>query len=635
MGRTVAFRPTTYFVRRHRLVVAMASSSNNNSHQRPTPPVARREEDRVVLAGVGPPPRQSEDSTEKLLDPAVPVPDPYGWMRDDKRENQEVLDHLKAENEYTQAITAPLEQLRKQLYKEMLDKVQETDYTVPRARGEWWYYTRTFEGKSYTVHSRAPKTTDSVEVDWDGSAESPILPDEQVILDVNELAKDKPYCATGSVTTSPSHKLLAYSVDFSGDETCGLYVKDLATEEVVEHDESLEIYGSLVWGADDSTLFYLKMDDTKRPFQVYRHTLGTPTQDDELLFQDKDELYWVHMYKSLDKKYLFIDSSSKEMSEIWYLDLTDPDAKLECIAKRRTKVLYEVEHRKGTWWISSNVDGTPNMQLLTSPAEANCEAKWKQVVDKNGKALFDGGYERSLSDVSTFATHVVAEGREGGIPRVWVISLDDNDGVESCEQLSFEETAHDTGISSGFEFQTNSVVLHYDSLITPLQHIEMNLADTSDRNVIKTKNVPGYVKAEYDCDRITVTARDGTEIPVSLVYRKDVMAKNVEEGKPVHVHLYGYGSYGSCIEADFRATRLPLLDRGIVYVIAHVRGKPLACFSCFAQNRVCNLIHTAPFPSCRWWRNGSTVVRGTKRSKVPLQEEYFQRFRRCRPLASE
>jgi oligopeptidase B len=525
LGRVVAFRSSPSFVSRpHRRLVVLAMASNHNDAV--LPPVARREEDRVVLAGVGPPPRQSESSTNKLMDPPVPVPDPYGWMRDEKRENEEVLEHLKAENKYTEALTASLEPLRKTLYDEMLAKLQETDHTVPKARGDWWYYTRTIEGKSYTIHCRAPKTTDTVVVDWDGTAESPILPGEEVTLDVNQLAEGHDYCATGSVTTSPSHKLLAYSVDFKGDETCQLFVKDLATGEIVDHDESLVIYGSLRWGADDSTLFYLKMDDTKRPFQVWKRTLGSDGED-ELLFEDLNELYWVHMYKSLDNKYLFIDSSSKETSEIHYLDLQDPNAKLQCVAKRRTKVLYEVEHRKGTWWISSNVGGTPNMRLMTSPAQADCEAEWKDVVDKDGKPLFDGGYERSLSDVATYATHVVAQGREGGIPRVWILSLD-GDAVESCEQLTFEEAAHDTGLSKGFEFDTDSVVLFYDSLITPLQNIQIKLADTSDRTVIKKRNVPGYNKTEYDCDRITVTARDGTEIPCSLVYRKEKMMESLK-----------------------------------------------------------------------------------------------------------
>lgn len=567
LGR--AFRPAYH--RNRRFVLAMSSSNNIIS-----PPIARREEDRFVLAGIegGPssPPRQSESSTEKLMDPPVPVPDPYGWLRDEKREREEVIEHLKAENAYTEALTAPLQNLRQELYDEFLASIQETDHSVPRARGDWWYYTRTFEGKSYTVHCRAPKTTPKIVVNWDGTAESPILPNEQVVLNVNQLAEGQSYCATGSVVTSPSHKLLAYSVDFKGDETCGLYVKDLETDEIVDHDETLEIYGSLKWGADDSTLFYLKMDDTQRPFQVYRKTLMSKNQDDELLFQELDELYWVHIYKSLDDKYLFIDSSSKETSEIHYLDLLDPHATLQCIAKRRQKVLYEVEHRNAKWWISTNVGGTPNMRLMSANAEPNCERKWKDVVDKDGKPLFDGGYDRALSSVSTFKTHVAAEGREGGIPRVWIISLDDSDAVESFEQLTFEESAHDVGISSGYEFDVESIVIHYDSLVTPLQHIEMELADTSNRTVLKTKNVPGYNKADYDCDRITVTARDGfTEIPISLVYRKNVM-KKFENGERVHVHLYGYGSYGSCIEADFRATRLPLLDRGIVYVIAHVRG---------------------------------------------------------------
>jgi oligopeptidase B len=360
-------------------------------------------------------------------------------------------------------------------------------------------------------------------------------------------------------------------VDFVGGETCQLFIKDLATGEIIDHDEKLEISGTVVWGDDDSTVFYLKMDDTHRPFQVYQRTIGG---GENLLWEEPDALYWVHITKSLDGRYLFVDSSSKETSEVWYLDLKDPNAKLQCVAKRRTKVLYEVEHRKGTWWITSNVDGTPNMRLLSCPVASDCEGEWEDVVDGEGTPLFDGGYDRSLSDVTCFANHVVASGREGGIPRVWIISLGNADSVrlQSFQQLTFEEAAHDVGLSTNYEFETDSIVLSYDSLITPLQNLEIGLSDTSKRTVVKKRYVPGYEKSRYDCDRITVTARDGTDIPVSLVYRKDVMEKHLKEGEPVYTHLYGYGSYGACIEADFRATRLPLLDRGIVYVIAHVRG---------------------------------------------------------------
>ena len=260
------------------------------------PPVATRDEDRVVYAGTAPEgwtsPRQSEGSSEPLLTPPIAIKDPYGWMRDEKRENEQVLAHLRAENAYTEAMTQHLEGLRQTLYDDLVASIQETDYTTPRPYGDFYYYTRTFQGKSYRVHCRAPKSAEPLSIDWDGSAEAPILPGEQVMLDVNQLAEGKSYCATGSVTTSPSHQFLAYSTDFTGGETCQLFVQNLATGEVVDHDEKLEIDGSVRWGADDNTLFYLKLDDAHRPFQVYRRRLDQPGSEDEMLIEEKDELYW-------------------------------------------------------------------------------------------------------------------------------------------------------------------------------------------------------------------------------------------------------------------------------------------------------------------------------------------------------
>lgn len=212
---------------------------------------------------------------------------------------------------------------------------------------------------------------------------------------------------------------------------------------------------------------------------------------------------------------------------------------------------------------------------MTCDAKANCENDWKNVELNVGMILFDGGYDRSLSSVTPFSNHVVACGREGGIPRVWIISYNENDHVANFERLGFDETAHAVGLGSHYEFDTDKVVLSYDSLVTPLQSVEVSMSDSSisQRTVLKQKNVPGYKKEDYGCDRLTVTSRDGTaEIPVSLVYRKDVMEQHISTGQPCPTHLYGYGSYGSCCEADFRATRLPLLNRGMVYVIAHVRG---------------------------------------------------------------
>jgi oligopeptidase B len=577
------------------------SMSSDAAPPPPVPPVARRDLSLAVYAGIAPAgfpaelPRQSEGSTETLLDPAVAIADPYGWMRDESRVKAPVLEYLKAENAYTEATTRHLGGLRETLYKEMLSTIQETDYTTPRPHGDFWYYTRTFQGKSYTVHCRAPKTSaDStsgstatsaeLNVEWDGSAESPIMSGEQVVLDVNVLAEGQNYCSTGSVTHSPDaqHTLLAYSTDLVGGETCQMYVKDLATGEIVDHDPALDMDGSIRWGADSSTLFYMKMDAAHRPFQLYRRKLGnTNDEPDEMLLEETDDVFWMGISKSLDGKYLFVEASSKETSEVHYLDLHDPAAVLQCVAARRPNVLYDVEHRAGQFWIQSNVGGLPNMALFTCPAESNAADKWQLVQDQtSGEILFDGSYDPSLDSVSCFQNHIIACGRQGGIPRVWIIGLaKDNDStttttaVTKFEMLSFPEEAYDVGMGSHYEYETDKVVVVYDSMVTPTQSLEISVDDTSDRTVLKERKVPGYDKELFGCDRITVMSRDGkTKIPVSCVYRKQVMADQVASGKPVHTHLYGYGSYGACMEADFDVTRLPLLNRGIVYVIVHVRG---------------------------------------------------------------
>eukprot|EP00980_Cylindrotheca_fusiformis_P013714 scaffold3526_cov115-Cylindrotheca_fusiformis.AAC.4 len=558
-------------------------SSARSAMSAATPPVPRREEDRVVYAGVAPPgwdasvPRQSRDSKEALLDPPVPIPDPYGWMRNDKRDNQEVLDHLKAENEYTQKSIQHLEPLQSKLYTEFLSSIQETDYTTPRPRGNFWYYTRTFEGKSYKQYCRAPKTSDSFQIDWDGSKESPIMDGEEVYLDVNVLGKDKPYCSLGGLKPSQSQKFLAYTVDFKGDEIYQLYVRNLETGEDValknlKDDALLETSGNLVWGKDDSTLFYMTMDSNHRPDKLYQRQNwqdGSAAKE-TLLKEEADDMYWSHVYKSLDGKYVFFETASKETSEVWYLPLEEKDSQeMQCIAPRRNKVLYEVEHGQGNWYVWTNVEGTPNMKLMQAPAKPNCADDWKLVEDKDGKPIFDGSLEKALESVTVLDSHVVVEGRQGGIPRVWIY----DPPKKVLERLEFEEPAHDVGLATHYESNTDKIAVGYDSMVTPPQTVEIALsAPQVERTVLKEKTVPGYEKDAYGCDRRTVLSRDGsTEIPISIVYRKDVMEK-AKAGEKVPTHLYGYGSYGSCCEADFDSTRLPLLERGMIYVIAHIRG---------------------------------------------------------------
>jgi oligopeptidase B len=567
---TTAFKMTT-----HSLAARSALSAATIS-----PPMARRDEDAVVYAGVAAGDsssnlvRQAVDSTERLLHPPVPIPNPYGWLRNDARTDALVLHHLHAENDYLDKMTAHLEPLRATLYKEMLASIQETDYTTPRPRGDWFYYTRTYAGKPYTVHCRAPKTTtEPLTIKWDGSASTPIMPGEQVVLDVNAAAEGHAYCAPGSVAVSPSQQLVAYAMDYSGDETCQLWIRNIVTETIVNHDEALQMSGSIVWGADDTTLFYLKLDQAKRPYQVYRRKLDALEKEDELLFEELDDVYYTSMYKSLDAKYLFIESSSKETSAIYCLDLTRPDAQLELVAQKRARVLYEVEHGNGHWWILSNVGNRSNFALFTSPAIANSQDDWNLVLDDKGNPLFNGDPDRSLDSITCFQDFVVMSGREEGVPRVWIARVNGDCHVCSFERLAFEEDAYDVGLSKHYEFDTDKVVVSYDSLVTPPQSIEIELSDPSRRVVVKEKSVPGYDRTLYGCERTTTLARDGTtEIPVSIVYRQDTMDKHKQTGEAVHVHLYGYGSYGACMEAGFSSTRLTLLNRGVVFVIAHVRG---------------------------------------------------------------
>ena len=397
-------------------------------------------------------------------------------------------------------------------------------------------------------------------------------------MDVNALAEDKSYCSVGAARVSPSQKLLAYSVDYKGDETYEVHVRDLETGKeyplkAIDDDKLLETSGVVFWGKDESTLFYMTMDSTHRPYRLYsRQNWNSSAPVDRLLKEELDDVYWAHASKTLDGKYVFFESASSETSEVWFLDLLGGDistSEMQCIAPRRNKVLYDVEHAHGEWWIWTNVDNSPNMKLMKAPAKADCASEWELVLKADGQPAFDGSIHLALDSVTTLQSHVVVQGRFGGIPRIWIYDL----ATKNMETLEFDEPAHDVGMGAQYEFNTTSIAVGYDSLVTPLQTIEIPLASPSeDRKVLKAKVVPGYEKEQYGCDRLHVRSRDGkTDIPISVVYRKDVMDK-VKAGEKVPIHLYGYGSYGSCCEADFSSTRLPLLERGMIYVIAHIRG---------------------------------------------------------------
>jgi oligopeptidase B len=551
------------------------------------PPYAKREEERVFYAGVAPPfwdtsfPRQAETSQEPMMDPPIAVSDPYGWMRDESRKDRQVLRHLKMENDYTENLTQHLEALRDEIYPELLNGITETDYTLPRPHGQYYYYRRTMEGLSYPIHCRAPLAStphDQLRATldlWttDGDTSLPILPGEQVVLDENILCHEQSYCHVASLKISPSHELVAFSVDYAGGETYQIVIHSVATQKdvhVFTDHNSQDISSELEWGADDTTIYYLLMDAAQRPYQLYRKEWNALNAQDTLVFQESDVLFWLGMVpSSLEREYMLIATESTETSEWWYLNLNldqtnSNDDEPKCIAPRTPGVRYDVEYRNQEWWIATNVNGTPNMQLFRAQIG-------KSTIPVLAE-LFDGSNDVAVVSVTPLANHVVVEGRQDGIPRIWILTLtDEEDYIPDHARLEFSEPAHDVELAGQYETNTTTIVVAYTSLVTPTQYIEIDLNEPSHRTILKERHVPGYTPENYGCSRITIPSRDGhTEIPVSLVYALDVWEARLY--RPVHVHLYAYATYGVSIDDYFSSDRLALLDRRVIYAIAHVRG---------------------------------------------------------------
>lgn len=569
---------------------ALLYSLSTTNRKIPEPPDARREEERFVYIGVAPQdwddsvPRQSETSTNHLLDPPKELKDPYGWLRDETRSQKEVLAHLEAENDYTNLVTRELTTLQDSLYNEMVSFLRETSHSFPSSSKSFYYYRRTIEGQSYPLHCRAPKDDSSTSGDylkehltkWDGTPSMPILPGEKVYLDESKLANGHDYFEIGSIEISPSQELVAYTVDYTANEIYQLIIQRIDTGHVIFRDSSLLIDNNIVWGLDDSTLFYTKLDDAQRTYQVYRRDFRLGWGDDAefLMYEETDVLYWVWIYKSMDENYLMVGTESSESSEIHYLNLKRIDGSIEseltCIASRSENVLYTAEHFKGTWWITSNIHGATDLQLWTvSIGEEN----WLRVLDpKTQQPLLDGV---AIEELSVFAKHVVIEGRQEGIPQIWILEIDDDSQVLDWQRLEWtEEAARYVRLASNLvTFNSSTIIVGYQSLVTPLRYIEVPLASPDQRKILTDTPVPGYQKDLYACQRIYTTSRDGrTQIPVSLVYLRSTLEKVESAEGYIPVHLYAYGAYGESIEDSFSSSILPLLNRGVMYAVAHVRG---------------------------------------------------------------
>jgi len=512
----------------------------------------------VILVGCGP--KKAPEAAPEEAQAAVAAPpeaaqrphvhtehdveraDPYYWMRD--RDDPELIPYIEAENAYTLAQTAHLEPLRTALYDEMLGRIQEDDRTVPAPDGEWLYLRETEEGKAYPIHLRQR-----------GEEGEP-----EVVLDENELAEGHEYMSLGALSVSPDHQRVAYAVDFDGRELYTIHVRDLTTGELLD-DTIPDVTGDMVWANDSQTLFYTTQDDTLRPYELRRRTLGDPDSDASVYVED-DEKFRVGVYKTRSDAYVMLYIGSSLTTEVRVLPADDPDGAWQTLSPRHEGHEYSADHHGDAFWIRTNDcddeqgkhdDCAVNFKVMKAPLDATSRDAWVEVIGHSNVVTIEG--------VEPFAEHLVVVERQDGLVHFRVV----DPATARGERLELPEAAYYVSVGTNREYDTSTFRFDYSSPVTPWSTYDADLA-TGALTLRKEDPVLGYDRNLYEVERQFATADDGTEVPLTLVRRK-----GLGEG-PHPTLLYGYGSYGIPMDPYFTSSRISLLDRGVVFVISHVRG---------------------------------------------------------------
>jgi oligopeptidase B len=460
--------------------------------------------------------------------------DDYFWLRE--KTNPAVMAHLQAEDAYTQTVMKPTEALQEKLYKEMLSHIKQTDTNVPYRSGNYFYYTRTEEGKQYPIFGRKK-----------GSVEAP----EEVVLDVNELAKGQKFMSVGHFVPSDDGNLLAYSTDNTGYRQYVLQIKDLRTGQIFP--ERIERVTGFTWATDNKTFFYVTEDAvTKRSDKFFRHVLGTDKTD--LVYDEKDELFDIGVGRSRDKAMIFLVALSKTSTEARYLRSDDPNGTPKVIIPRSPEHEYDVDYRNNLFYIRTN-KGAKNFRIVTAPVNDPSEKNWKEFVAHKPEVKID--------EINLFADYAVLSEWEGGLEQLEVINFKTN----KRNRITFPEPVYSASLGPNREYNTSVLRYTYNSMVTPFSTFDYDM-NTGKSTLLKQTEVPGgFDRSNYLSERVFATASDGTKIPMSVVYRKGV---KIDGSAPLL--LYGYGSYGYSIPPTFSSSRLSLLDRGVIFAIAHIRG---------------------------------------------------------------
>jgi len=459
--------------------------------------------------------------------------DDYGWLRN--KDDPRVRAYLEAENAYTRAVMQPTEAFQESLYREMLARIKETDMGVPYRFGAFEYYSRTEAGKDYPIYCRRRRI--------DGAP-------EEIILDANVLAEGHEFFSLGALAVSPDANLLAYSTDVTGFREFTLYVKDLGRGQLLA--ERIEKTRSVAWASDSATLFYVQEDAAKRAWRLYRHVLGSV--DDALVFEEGDVRFSIGVQRSRSRAWIFVGSHSATTSEVYCIPADQPHAALRPIAPRTPEHEYHVDHRGDLFYIVTNDRGR-NFRLVSAPVSDPRPQNWTEVIPQREDVM--------LEDVELFARHSVVHERSGGFPRLRIVSFE----TGAAHPVEFPEPAYSVYGTGNAEFDSDTFRFAYESLVTPDSVFDYDM-NTRSRKLLKQEEVlGGYDSTRYASELTYASSPDGTPVPVSMVYRKDR-----RQPGPQPLLLTGYGAYGFPSDVHFSSTRLSLLDRGVIFAIAHVRG---------------------------------------------------------------
>lgn len=461
--------------------------------------------------------------------------DAYAWLRE--RESPDVMDYLNAENRFCESVMRHTQPLQDALYKEMVSRIKETDDSVPVKWGNYFYYQRTEKDKQYKIYCR--KT---------GSLSS----QEEILLDANEFAKGNEYFSLGIYRISPDHRLLAYSVDTNGSEKYVLYIKDLVSGEGLSEAIPDTYYG-MEWGNDNRTIYYNTVDAASRPYRLFRHILGNDHSRDELIYEEKDERFFLELTKSRSGKYIFMHLGSKVSAEIRYLDAGKPSDDFRVFQEREKEVEYAVEHHEGNFFIVTN-ERAVNFRLMKTTVAATGKSHWEEVIPHREDVLIEG--------VDAFKDFLVIYERSEGLKRIRIRNM----STHEDHDVNFPDPVYTVSPGGNPEYDSVTLRFVYTSMVVPSSTYDYDM-NTRTRELKKQEEVIGYDPSAYSSERVFAAADDGSRIPISLVYKKGMTKSG---NNPLL--LYGYGSYGITVEPGFSSPRVSLLDRGFIFAIAHIRG---------------------------------------------------------------